>query len=247
VDLRAALERSACTRPAAAVRRLRFRGSGRYWEHRYAHGGTSGAGSYGAPARWKASVVNRWVTELGATSVVDLGCGDGNQLALATYPRYLGLDRSASAVRRCITRFRGDATKSFLRYEPGQLADPAGWLRGDLALSMEVIFHLVEDDVFEDYMLRLFDCAERYVVICCNDADHGDARNGLAPHLRYRSFTTWVEAHCPQWELLAREDPPPGLGLVSSLWLYGRTEQGGAVRLAGRDGHTGRDGFAGTA
>ena len=234
------LGRSACTRPATAVRRLRFRGSGPYWEHRYARGGTSGAGSYGAAAQWKASVVNRWVAELGATSVVDLGCGDGSQLALATYPRYLGLDRSATAVRRCISRFRGDATKSFLRYEPGQLADPAGWLRGDLALSMEVIFHLVEDDVFEDYMRRLFDSAERYVVVCSNDAARqgasgstADGAHGvLAPHLRYRSFTAWVEAHRPQWELLAREDPPPGLSLVSSFWLYGKT---------------GRDGVAGSA
>lgn len=218
------------------MRRLRFRGSGRYWEHRYAHGGTSGAGSYGAAARWKASVVNRWVAELGATSVVDLGCGDGNQLALASYPRYLGLDRSSTAVRRCITRFRGDATKSFLRYEPGQLADPAGWLRGDLALSMEVVFHLVEDDVFEDYMRRLFDSAERYVVVCSNNAAGGDGRNGLAPHLRYREFTAWVQQHRPEWELLCREDPPPGLGLVSSCWLYGHTGRGATKEPPGRDG-----------
>lgn len=221
------------------VRRLRFRSSGRYWERRYARGGTSGAGSSGAAARWKASVANRWVAELGVTSVVDLGCGDGNQLALADYPRYLGIDRSPTAVRRCIARFRGDPTKSFLRYEPGQLVDPAGWLRGDLALSMEVIFHLVEDEVFEDYMRLLFASAERYVLICNNDFDHHSAHGDLAPHLRYREFTVWVEQHHPEWELLRREDPPPGLHLVSSFWLYGRTVRGGAVSLPGRDGVAG--------
>jgi SAM-dependent methyltransferase len=227
VGLRAAFERSASSKPAGVVRRLRFRGSGRYWEHRYAHGGTSGAGSHGAAAQWKAAVVNRWVAELGVTSVVDLGCGDGNQLALADYPRYLGLDRSATAIRRCVARFRDDPTKSFVRYEPDELADPAGWLRGDLALSMEVIFHLVEDDVFEDYMRRLFASAERYVLICSNDAAGGN----VAPHMRYREFTAWVRARCPQWELLRREDPPPGLDLVSSCWLYGR--RGGRDAAAG--------------
>ena len=39
----------------------------------------------------------------------------GNQLALADYPRYLGIDRSPTAVRRCIARVRGEPTKSFLR------------------------------------------------------------------------------------------------------------------------------------
>lgn len=231
MGLREALERSASSRPAGVVRRLRFRGSGRYWEQRYAQGGTSGAGSYGAPAQWKASVVNRWVAELGVTSVVDLGCGDGNQLALAEYPRYLGLDRSATAIRRCIARFRDDPTKSFLRYEPEELSDPAGWLRADLALSMEVIFHLVEDPVFEDYMRRLFTSGERYVLICSNDAVGGE----VAPHMRYREFTAWVRAHCPEWELLRREDPPAGLGLVSSCWLYGRTDERTDERTAERD------------
>jgi SAM-dependent methyltransferase len=200
------------------LRRWRFPGSGPYWERRYARGGASGSGSEGAAAQWKASVANRWVAELGVTSVVDLGCGDGNQLALADYPRYLGLDRSPTAIRRCIARFRGDRTKSFLCYEPDQLSDSAGWLTADLALSMEVIFHLVEDRVYEDYMRLLFASAARYVLICSNDAAGG----AVAPHMCYREFTAWVGAHCPEWELLRREDPPPGLALVSSCWLYGR-------------------------
>ena len=39
--------------------------------------------------------------------------------------------------------------------------DPAGWVRGDLALSLEVLFHLVEKDVFEAYLTDLFTAAER--------------------------------------------------------------------------------------
>lgn len=200
------------------VRKRAFKGTTEYWESRYAKGGTSGAGSYGRQAEWKAEIVNGWVAELGVSSVVDLGCGDGNQLALADYPRYLGLDPSATAVRRCIERFRGDATKSFLQYGSDTLADPAGWLRGDLALSMEVIFHLIEDEVFDDYMNRLFDSAERYVVICSNNTDDDEQ----VPHERHRDFTRWVERERPQWVLDRRLDPPEGLDVMSSFFLYKR-------------------------
>lgn len=211
--------RVATTRVGVLLRRyLSFGSSGRYWERRYAKGGTSGAGSYGQAAEWKAEVVNRWVRDHGVTSVLDLGCGDGNQLSLADYPRYLGLDRSPTAVRGCIERFADDRSKSFLCYDPQTLADPAGWLRADLALSMEVLFHLVEDEVFHDYLSRLFDGAERYVAICNTDS----VVRQTSPHERHRPFTPWVAQHRPQWRLVAQEDPPAETGLISSLYLFAR-------------------------
>lgn len=198
------------------VRKRTFPGTTEYWEDRYAKGGTSGLGSYGREAEWKADIVNSWVAELGVTSVVDLGCGDGNQLGLAKYPRYLGLDPSTTAVRMCIERFRDDRTKSFLAYDPKSLADPAGWLRGDLALSMEVIFHLIEEELFENYMNRLFESAERYVVICSN-ATSGSEQG---PTERHRDFTKWVERTHPEWELDRRVEPPSDINLMSSFFLY---------------------------
>lgn len=200
------------------MRQRLFPGSADYWEERYAKGGTSGAGSYGRQAEWKATIVNGWVAELGVTSVVDLGCGDGNQLSLADYPRYLGLDRSSTAIQHCIQRFADDPTKSFLRYDPKDLSDPAGWFRADLALSMEVIFHLVEDEVYEDYMVRLFDSAERFVVICCNATDGGER----GPTEKHRDFTKWVADACPEWTLNQRVDPPGDINLISSFFLYRR-------------------------
>ncbi|MGH3627249.1 MAG: class I SAM-dependent methyltransferase, partial [Sciscionella sp.] len=163
-------------------------------------------------------VVNGCVAEFGVTSVIDLGCGDGNQLSLAQYPRYLGLDRSSTAVRMCIERFRHDATKSFLCYDPAELSDPAGWLSADLALSLEVIFHLIEDDVFNDYMRRLFDSAQRFVLICCNDT----VDDQRSPHERHRAFTPWVERNRPEWVLDHRLDPPADIDLMSSFFLYAK-------------------------
>jgi hypothetical protein len=74
-----------------AVRRRRrweaeFPGSADYWERRYAEGGDSGHGSYGRFAEFKAEVLNRFVAEQRIESIVEFGCGDGNQLTLASYP-----------------------------------------------------------------------------------------------------------------------------------------------------------------
>jgi hypothetical protein len=179
-------------RRAARVRaRLTFRGSAPYWEKRYATGGTSGAGSYGPAARWKSEVVNRWVADNGVTPVVDLGW--------------------------CIEQYAGDATKSFAAFDPAAWHDPAGWFRADLGLSMEVIFHLVEDEVLDSYLQQLFGAAERFVVICAYD--------GLMPARAYehhRPFTPWVVQHAPDWELVEHERHPPEIDLLSDLYLYRR-------------------------
>jgi hypothetical protein len=66
--------------------RAAFRGSARYWERNYAGGGTSGAGSYDALALGKAVFLNEFVRAHEIGSVIEFGCGDGNQLSLADYP-----------------------------------------------------------------------------------------------------------------------------------------------------------------
>src|SRR5262245_1129130 len=81
--------------------KIHFDTSSQYWEERYARGGTSGAGSYGRLAQFKADVINGHVRAHNVARVVELGCGDGNQLSLAQYPSYLGLDVSSTAVQAC--------------------------------------------------------------------------------------------------------------------------------------------------
>ena len=124
-------------------------------------------------------------------SVIEFGCGDGAQLALAEYPRYVGIDVAESSISACRQRFAGDATKSF--YLASQR--PADLGRFDLALSLDVIYHLVEDKVFDAYMRSLFANADRFVLIySSNKLEPSDA-----PHVRHRVFTQWIEMHKPQW------------------------------------------------
>ncbi len=169
-------------------------GSQAYWQRRYEVGGDSGCGSYGEHAEFKAAVLNEFVAEHRVESVIEFGCGDGNQLTLAHYPRYLGLDVSERAVARCRERFHGDSTKSF-----ALLGDYTGE-RAELALSLDVIFHLIEDDVFDAHMRALFAAATRYVVVYATNTTKQAPMQRA--HVRHREFTTWVSGHAPAWQLL---------------------------------------------
>jgi cyclopropane fatty-acyl-phospholipid synthase-like methyltransferase len=177
--------------------RIAFVGSGQYWESRYADGGTSGCGSYGESAQDKANFLNMFVHDHNVQSVTEFGCGDGHQLSLARYPRYIGLDVSQSAIKLCKSRFLDDPTKSFFLYEGDCFVDSAGLFTCDLALSLDVVYHLTEDCVFETYMDHLFAAGRRYVVVYSTNDEH----RGTAPHVRHRNFSSWVSERFPRWSL----------------------------------------------
>jgi cyclopropane fatty-acyl-phospholipid synthase-like methyltransferase len=173
-------------------RRLGFRGSSSYWEDRYRQGGTSGSGSFGRLAEFKAEIVNGFVEKMGIQTVIEFGCGDGAQLALARYPRYVGIDVAEGSISACRSRFAADQTKSF--HLASQIPPDLG--RFDLVLSLDVIYHLVEDEVFDGYMRSLFARAYRFVAIySSNKVESSDA-----PHVRHRVFTHWIEVNEPQWK-----------------------------------------------
>ncbi len=197
-----------------------FLGSDRYWEQRYVSGGDSGPGSYGKFALFKAEILNGFVAEHEVRSVIEFGCGDGNQLELAAYPVYLGVDVSEAAIARCRERFRADPSKTF------QLAKDYDGHRAELALSLDVIFHLVEDDVFERYMEALFQAATRFVIIYSSNRDEPADRESM--HVRHRRFSSWIDAHAPGWTLMAHVPnryPNQGdyrTGSFSDFFIYRR-------------------------
>lgn len=173
-------------------KRRTFPGSATYWENRYATGGNSGAGSYGNLAQFKADILNDFVQCNGIQSVIEFGCGDGNQLSLSKYPRYTGFDVSATAIDMCKNRFKGDATKQFYLMSESNSEQMA-----ELVLSLDVIFHLVEDAVYFEYIQKLFRSSIKYVVIYADDVD-----NETVFHIRSRKFTTYIEKNITDWRLL---------------------------------------------
>jgi SAM-dependent methyltransferase len=182
----------------AVVRRrldlLGFRSSEEYWIRRYRRGGDSGFGSHGPLGRYKAAVLNRFVNENGINTVIEFGCGDGNQLTLAKYPRYVGYDISPDAIALCRRLFRDDSTKAF------HLVSEYAGDKADLALSLDVIYHLVEDAAFEKHMRLLLDASREFVIIYSTDAEHTPVED---PHIRHRRFTEWMKAKAPAWELIS--------------------------------------------
>ena len=185
------------------VKRQSFDTSGDYWQQRYVRGETSGSGSYGRLAAFKASALNGFVTERSVRTVIELGCGDGAQLAIANYTSYVGVDVSPAAVAVCRKRFAGDASKTFITLEEFRRARPTA----ELALSLDVIYHLVEDAIFDGHMRDLFGAATRFVAIYSSNSER---IVDPAPHVRHREFTRWIAQHVPDWRLIAtRKNPYP--------------------------------------
>jgi SAM-dependent methyltransferase len=199
--------------------------SGDYWEARYRNGGTSGRGSAGRLARFKATVINRLITDNNIQSVIDLGCGDASQLALLELPAdYTGVDVSPAALACCAARFPGHrfVTPDNLRSIP-----PA-----ELTLSLDVIYHLVEDYVFAAAMHAMFDRATRFVVIYASNLDAA----WPSSHVRHRRFTDHVAATQPAWRLLAHLPNPypydptmPDDTSFADFFIYGRDGAGCSI------------------
>jgi hypothetical protein len=175
------------------ARRLAFPGSGAFWKNVYRQGGNSGPGSYGHLAEFKAEILNGFVQSKDIRTVIEFGCGDGSQLKLGKYPKYVGVDVAEVSIFRCSTLFAEDATKKF--YLADALPKDIG--KFDLALSLDVIYHLIEDSVFDAYMRRLFSVAQRHVIIYSSDSD-----DIITPgtHVRHRKFTRWIAKNAPDWK-----------------------------------------------
>ena len=175
--------------------KVRFPGSKVYWVRRYAQGGISGAGRY---REFKAKILNDFVKHHGITTVIEYGCGDGNQLKLGKYPSYIGFDVSKEAINRCKRIFHSDTSKEF------KLMREYDAERAELTLSLDVVYHLIEDAVFHSYMDRLFSSSDRFVIIYSTNTNVQPKNRAL--HVKHRKFTDWVEANAINWALKQRID-----------------------------------------
>ncbi|MEH6657584.1 hypothetical protein [Leeuwenhoekiella marinoflava] len=164
-----------------------------YWESRYQNGGNSGSGSYGCLANFKAEVLNDFVNKHQIKSIIEFGSGDGNQLNLANYPKYIGYDVSEKAIEICKEKFKQDPTKEF------RILEESLSLNGhaELCLSLDVIFHLIEYPVFDSYMRTLFSSSTNYVIIYSSNNEFE-----MAKHVKSRDFQKWIIKNLGnKWEL----------------------------------------------
>jgi hypothetical protein len=97
---------------------------------------------------------------------------------------------------------------------------------------LDVIYHLVEDDVFAAAVGTLFNWATRFVLIYSSNLDQA----WPVSRVRHRRFTDHVAATRPDWRLLAHLPNPyphdqarPDDTSFADFFIYGRDSAGCSI------------------
>ena len=120
------------------------------------------------------------------------------------FKNYFGLDVSQTSIKLCKEQYAGDSSKSFMLYDPAFFARVGNFVKSDVTLSSEVLFHLVEEDVFHKYLNDLFSMAKKAVIII--STDHSDNTN-CPRHIKHRVFSDYVSKTFTEWEKVKVELP----------------------------------------
>lgn len=68
-----------------------------------------------------------------------------------------------------------------------------------MTLSLDVLYHLIEDNVYYNYLNQLFELSDAFVIIYSSDMKD----DGRYPsHVRPRKFTDWVKTNIPEFDLI---------------------------------------------
>lgn len=198
---------------------MSFDSSG-YWEQRYRTGGNSGRGSYAHLARFKADVINQFLKDHSKEihAIVDVGVGDGNQLELFEIDskiQFTGLDVSSTAVQKCRDRFLNRGNFTFETIEPNQIHNTSY----DLVMSCDVLYHLIDEDLFLRHIDMLFDLSKHYVLIYAKDEDATDP----ADHVLFRKFSHIIHERHPQFQLIQTIPNRYPKESPSSFYIYSKS------------------------
>lgn len=165
--------------------------SGKYWEDRYKQGGNSGDGSYNDYAEYKSEVINSIIEEYSIKSINEYGHGDGNQLKyFKGFSTYTGFDISPTVRVKCQNIYKDSKNIKFID-------STNNFTTCDLVLSIDVIYHLVEQEVFEKHIKDLFSTNSKYVLIYTIDADKGSSQ-----HVKARKTTSYIKDNIKNYTLL---------------------------------------------
>ena len=170
--------------------------SKKYWNDRYVKGHTSGLGSYNDLAQIKGDVINNFIEKNEIKSILDYGVGDGNQLKLFNTENliYTGIDVSEFIISKCKEEFKDDKTKKFIHVD-----NIDNELKGELVLSCDVIYHLIEEHVYKEYMENLFLMSKKYVIIYAPNINYDEA-----VHVKKREFIEYIFDNYPNFNLVKR-------------------------------------------
>lgn len=182
----------------------------KYWEKRYKSGGNSGCGSYGDNCIYKALVINKFLEETGTKTALELGCGDGNQLSHINYHKYCGFDVSNTAIDICKNKFKNNSLY-FFTSNINEVPD-----KSDVTLSLDVIYHIVEDQRYFEYIQNLFNRSSKYVVIFSSNFED----NKASSHVKHRKFVADVEKYFSDFKLYHTLDAPKEINTSAKFYFF---------------------------
>jgi predicted TPR repeat methyltransferase len=155
-----------------------------FWEERYKAGGNSGAGSYGEYAKHKADIINKIIIKYNIKTISDFGCGDGNQISLLKgFEQYNGYDISEHILNSCKEKFKNSENMLFHSSIPNLP-------EADLCVSLDVLYHIVDETEFENYLYFLFRKSKKFVLIF--SSNHNKNNHNVKNYIFHREFTNWI-------------------------------------------------------
>jgi hypothetical protein len=102
---------------------------------------------------------------------------------------YTGIDVSEFIISKCKEIFKDDKTKTFIHVD-----NIDNELKAELVLSCDVIYHLIEEHVYKEYMEKLFSMSKKYVIIYAKNENINHA-----VHVKFRKFSNYIESNLPEW------------------------------------------------
>ncbi len=135
---------------------------------------------------------------------------------------YSSYDPSIKVIQYLKDKYSTDLTKAFEH-------DFKKIERKELVRSFDVIYHLVEDSVYEQYMKSLFHFSTSYVLIYSSNTNRQDSICATAPHVKHRFFQETIPDDftlLEKYENLFPYSPnDPELTSWSDFYLYIRIKQ----------------------
>tara|TARA_R110002074_G_scaffold5504_1_gene27194 strand:- start:273 stop:899 length:627 start_codon:yes stop_codon:yes gene_type:complete len=162
-----------------------------YWENRYSNGGNSGRGSYNEIANYKAKIINNFIEKNNIKNLIDYGVGDGNQLSFLKCENIIGLDVSPTIIDQLKLIYGSDNTKQFYLVNNFNITN-----KSTLVISCEVLFHLINIDIWKKYITNLFAYSNKYIIIFAADYD-----KDYGNHCKCRKFTDYIKLNYQNWNL----------------------------------------------
>jgi hypothetical protein len=89
--------------------------------------------------------------------------------------------------------------KAFMEFDNTKNNNIDAFKRAKMTISLDVLYHFVEQHVYESYLSTLFGMSKKYVVIYASDNENIKT---YSAHVLIRSFTGYIKEHFKDFELV---------------------------------------------